>query len=64
MSDEQGKPPTQITKWDVFALLSSVASEFFEVLSVMLETQASFEDDKKSFHEYAARTIETLNEGD
>ena len=64
MPDEQGRVPTQVTKWDVFALLSSVASEFFEVLSAMLETQASFVDDKKSFHEYAARTIETLNEGE
>ena len=64
MSDEQGRVPTQVTKWDVFALLSSVASEFFEVLSAMLETQASFVDDKESFHEYAARTIETLNEGE
>ena len=64
MSDEQGRVPTQVTKWDVFALLSSCVSEFFEVLSVMLESQASFVDDKKSFHEYAARTIETLNEGE
>ena len=64
MSDEQGRVPTQVTKWDVFSLLSSCVSEFFEVLSVMLETQASFVDDKKSFHEYAARTIETLNEGE
>jgi hypothetical protein len=30
----------------------------------MLDTQASFVDDKKSFHEYAARTIETLQEGE
>ena len=64
MSDEQGRVPTQVTKWDVFSLLSSCVSEFFEVLSVMLETQASFVDDKKSFHEYAARTIETLNKGE
>jgi len=64
MSDEQGKTPTQISKWDVFALLSHVTGEFFEILSVMLETQAEFVDDKKSFHEYAARTIEQLNEGE
>ena len=64
MPDEQGRVPTQVTKWDVFSLLSSCVSEFFEVLSVMLETQASFVDDKKSFHEYAARTIETLNKGE
>ena len=64
MSDEQGRAPTQFTKWDVFALLSHVATEFFEILSAMLETQAEFVEDQKSFHEYAARTIETLNEGE
>jgi hypothetical protein len=64
MSDDQGRAPTQFTKWDVFALLSHVAAEFFEVLTAMLETQAEFVEDKKSFHEYAARTIETLNEGE
>jgi hypothetical protein len=30
----------------------------------MFDTQASFVEDKKSFHEYAARTIETLQEGE
>ena len=64
MSGEQGRAPTQFTKWDIFALLSHVAAEFFEVLTAMLETQAEFVEDKKSFHEYAARTIETLNEGE
>lgn len=64
MSDEQGKKPTQITKWDVFALLALTASDFFACLAEMLDVQASFEDDKRSFHEYAARTIEELNEGE
>jgi len=64
MSDEQGRTPTQFTKWDVFALLSHVAVEFFEILTSMLETQAGFVEDQKSFHEYAARTIETLNVGE
>jgi len=64
MSDEQGRASTQFTKWDIFALLSHVAAEFFEILSAMLETQAEFVEDQKSFHEYAARTIETLNEGE
>jgi len=30
----------------------------------MFDTQAIFVDDQKSFHEYAARTIETLKEGE
>ena len=71
MTNEQGKAPTRISKWDVFALFASTASElcdvasnFFQILTHMLDTQASFVDDQKSFHEYAARTIETLNEGD
>jgi hypothetical protein len=39
-------------------------SIFFRVLTSMLETHADFVDDEKSFHEYAARTIETLQEGE
>jgi hypothetical protein len=69
--DGQGNIPTRITKWDVFALFSNtasdiadVASNFFQILTEMLATQASFVEDKKSFHEYAARTIETLQEGE
>jgi len=71
MTNEQGKAPTSLSKWDAFALFASTASElcdvasnFFQVLTHMLDTQASFVDDKKSFHEYAARTIETLQEGE
>ena len=71
MSEEQGRVPTRVTKWDYLSLLSNLASEVsvavaqaFDTLTSMLEHQASFVDDKKSFHEYAARTIETLNEGE
>ena len=71
MSDEQGRVPTRVTKWDYLSLLSNLASEVsvavaqaFDTLTSMLEHQASFVDDKESFHEYAARTIETLNEGE
>jgi hypothetical protein len=72
MSEEQGDmAPTRITKWDVLALFSNIASEILLVLSTnasmaceMLQTQASFVDKKESFHEYAALTIETLQQGD
>jgi len=69
--DEQGNIPTRVTKWDIFALFSNTASDFadvisnfFQILTEMLSTQASFVEDEKSFHEYAARTIETLKEGE
>jgi hypothetical protein len=70
--DEQGeRKPIQISVWDLLALLSdtvsdlfTVISNFFTVLTHMLDTHASFVDDKKSFHEYAARTIETLQKGE
>ena len=71
MSDELGKVPTRVTKWDVFALLADTTAAIlidiasgFDILTQMFEHQASFVDDKKSFHEYAARTIETLKEGE
>ena len=71
-NEEQGEhPPTRITKWDMLALFSDAAmnmavvvANFFSNLTAMLDTQASFVEDQKSFHEYAARTIETLNEGE
>ena len=71
-NEEQGElPPTRITKWDMLALFSDTAmnmavvtANFFSSLTAMLDTQASFVEDQKSFHEYAARTIETLNEGE
>lgn len=68
---EQDKVPSRVTKYDVLALLASLASDIIidigaalAVGSQMLETQASFVEDKESFHEYAARTIETLQEGE
>jgi hypothetical protein len=71
MSDEQGRVPTRVTKWDYLSLLSDLTSEIFvtfgaafDTLTRMLEHQASFVDDKENFHEYAARTIETLQEGE
>jgi hypothetical protein len=71
MSQEQGMPPTRVTKWDVLALLADTTAAIlidiasgFDVLTQMLEHQASFVDHKESFHEYAARTIETLQEGE
>ena len=71
MSDDQGRVPTQVTKWDFFALLADTTAAIlidiasgFDILTQMFEHQASFVDEKKSFHEYAARTIETLQEGE
>ena len=70
--DELGEnTPRTISAWDIFALLAdsmsdicTVGSNFFTVLTQMFDTQATFVEDKKSFHEYAARTIETLKEGE
>lgn len=71
MSDELGKVPTRVTKWDFFALLADTTAAIlidiasgFDILTQMFEHQASFVDEKTSFHEYAARTIETLQEGE
>jgi len=71
MSNEQGRIPTRVTKWDFFALLADTTAAIlvdiaagFDTLTHMLEHQASFVNDKESFHEYAARTIETLQEGE
>jgi hypothetical protein len=71
MSDETGKIPTRVTKWDIFALLADTTAAIlidiasgFDILTQMFEYQASFVDEKESFHEYAARTIETLQEGE
>ena len=71
MSDEQGRIPTRVTKWDVFALLADTTAAIlidiasgFDILTQMFEHQATFVDEKASFHEYAARTIETLQEGE
>jgi len=55
----------------MFALFADLISnvfiafaEFANALTSMFDTQASFVEDEKHFHEYAARTIETLQEGD
>jgi hypothetical protein len=69
---EQGERiPTRFNKWDVFALFADLISnifiafaEFSNALTNMFDTQASNVEDKKDFHEYAARTIETLQEGE
>ena len=72
MLDEQSEDsPRTISKWDIFALFSDtisdiflVFSNFFTVITMMLDRKATVVDDEKSFHEYAARTIETLREGE
>ena len=63
--------PIRFNKWDMFALIADLISNIFiafanftNALTSMFDTEASFVEDKKHFHEYAARTIETLNEGD
>ena len=68
---EQGKEPTRVTKFDVFALFAELASDIlvdiaqaFSAGSQMLQTHANFVEEKQTFHEYAARTIETLQEGE
>lgn len=69
---EQGeRTPSRVTVWDVFSLLANLASEvitafaeFFSMVSNMLSVQATVAEDRQTFREYAARTIETLQEGD
>ena len=69
--DDEGKTPMRVTKFDVYALAVQTLSEIFmdiagalTVACSMLETHASFVEEKETFHEYAARTIETLQEGE
>ena len=71
MYDEQSDEIKTVNKWDFLALLAHTISdilvsiaEFFDTLKDMLLNKASFVDDDKNFHEYVARTIETLNEGE
>jgi hypothetical protein len=72
MSDEQGRSvPIRITKWDYLSLfvetlgtLIAVISNFFMMMVALIDHHASFVEDEKTFHEYAARTIETLQEGE
>ena len=61
----------RVNKYDVLALLAHLASDIaadiagaFHIAQEMLEAQSDFVDEKESFHEYAARTIETLQEGE
>ena len=61
----------KLNKYDVLALFAHLASDIamdiagaLHIAKDMFEAQASFVDEEKSFHEYAARTIETLREGD
>jgi len=63
--------PTNFNIWDIFALFADLTSNIFiafanfaNALTAIFDTQASFVEDKKDFHEYAARTIETLQEGE
>jgi hypothetical protein len=69
--DDEGKIATRVTKYDVYALVVETAADILvdiagalSVASQMLQTHASFVEDKETFHEYAARTIETLKEGE
>jgi hypothetical protein len=69
--NDEGEAPTRVTKFDVYALAVETLSEIFmdiagslAVASNMLQTHASFVEEKETFHEYAARTIETLQEGE
>lgn len=72
MSDnDEGKIATRVTKFDVLALIVEVTADVVEsitgglrVASQMLQTHANVVEEKETFHEYAARTIETLQEGE
>lgn len=69
--DDEGKIATRVTKYDVLALIVETAADILTdiagglaVASQMLQTHANFVEEKETFHEYAARTIETLQEGE
>jgi hypothetical protein len=70
---EQGDEelPIRITPWDLLALISNLVLElstavtrFLSGITNMLVMHADFVDEKLSFHEYAARTIEKLRKGE
>jgi hypothetical protein len=71
LDDDEGETATRITKFDILALvveairdlLVSIA-DTLSVASQMLQIHANFVEEKQTFHEYAARTIETLQEGE
>lgn len=70
--ENQGEDvPARVTAWDFLALFSNfllefttVLTRFFDGLTTLFINQANFVDEKKNFHEYAARTIEKLREGE
>ena len=71
MHDEQSDEIVEANLWDFLALFANtladmfvVIASFFETLKDMLLNKASHVEDEKNFHEYVARTIETLNEGE
>lgn len=71
MNEEQSDKLADPNIWDVFALFAHTISdifvsiaEFFDTSKDMLLNKASRVEDDKNFHEYAARTIETLRKGE
>jgi len=71
MLSEQDDKLAEANLWDVLALFAHTISdilvsiaEFFDTSKDMLLNKASRVEDDKNFHEYAARTIETLREGE
>ena len=71
MHDEQSDEIVEANLWDFLALFSNTLADMFVVIASFFETgkdmllnKASHVEDDKNFHEYVARTIETLNEGD
>ena len=71
IEDDEGVTATRVTKFDVYALVVETVADILvdiagslSVASQMLQTHANFVEEKETFHEYAARTIETLQEGE
>jgi hypothetical protein len=72
MTKEHGEQTTpRVTKWDFLALFSetigtifAAITNFFLMVSSLIDHHANFVEEQRSFHEYAARTIETLQEGE
>lgn len=69
--DDEGTDATRVTKFDVLALIVEVTANIIndiadglKVGSQMLQTHANLVEEQQTFHEYAARTIETLKEGE
>ena len=63
--------PLRVTYWDILALVATLflnlclsVTNFFNGLTNMLIAHADFVEEKLSFHEYAARTIEKLRKGE